>query len=114
MMIALTCEESEKVQILIQELIKVEEKRSQQCGNCNPSFGCDSCNTYNEYCTKKEVIDKDPLMKQPIIREYVYSMLRRHKLKKEIDELQAKINETYNIEKNYQKSIVIGDFYNEE
>lgn len=112
MMIALTYEESEKIPKLIQELISLEDEAN-QCKDCDPSSvgGCEGCSS--DYNIRRETIEGDPLMQQPIIREYVYAMLRQHKYKKEIDKLQEKINETYNIEKNYQKSIVVGDFYND-
>lgn len=117
MMIALTYEESEKVPKLVQDLISVEDKLIQCKKNCSfysTTNECDCCDEYEDYRTKIGAINADPLMQQPIIHEYVYAMLRQHKYKKEIDELQNKINETYNIEKNYQKSIVVGDFYNDE
>lgn len=103
MMIALTYEESEKVPKLIEELISIEDKLNE----CTKK-------ELEERAAKKAAIDTDPLMQQPIIREYVYAMLRQHKYKKDIDDLQEKINETYNIEKNYQKSIIVGDFYYDE
>jgi len=109
MKIVLTIEESNRILELIQELITTNEENP--CKNCEPKtancFG--GCNLEEIYKKRINVINEDPLMQQPIINEYVYAMLRQHELKKEFNELQEKINETYNIEKNFIKSIIVDE-----